>query len=88
MLLHSSGPGTNFRPLFNLAQYPADLVTFTEETLNGKLHFLCSVRWPTFLLPEVKHSPEKGRQKCFENCPFRKTSEIWKDFAKKAKTHI
>ena len=21
---------------------PADLVTFTEETLNGKLHFLCS----------------------------------------------
>ena len=24
-------------------QIPADLVTFTEETLNGKLHFLCSV---------------------------------------------
>ena len=23
-------------------QFPADLVTFTEETLNGKLHFLCS----------------------------------------------
>ena len=23
---------------------PADLVTFTEEILNGKLHFLCSVR--------------------------------------------
>ena len=23
-------------------QYPADLVTFTEEILNGKLHFLCS----------------------------------------------
>ena len=22
---------------------PADLVTFTEEILNGKLHFLCSV---------------------------------------------
>ena len=22
----------------------ADLVTFTEEILNGKLHFLCSVR--------------------------------------------
>ena len=21
---------------------PADLVTFTEEILNGKLHFLCS----------------------------------------------
>ena len=25
-------------------QFPADLVTFTEEILNGKLHFLCSVR--------------------------------------------
>ena len=25
-------------------QFPADLVTFTEEILNGKLHFLCSVK--------------------------------------------
>ena len=25
-------------------QETADLVTFTEETLNGKLHFLCSVK--------------------------------------------
>ena len=24
-------------------QEPADLVTFTEEILNAKLHFLCSV---------------------------------------------
>ena len=23
-------------------QFPADMVTFTEEILNGKLHFLCS----------------------------------------------
>ena len=23
-------------------KYPADLVTFTEEILNGKLHLLCS----------------------------------------------
>ena len=23
--------------------FPADLVTFTEEILNGKLHFLCIV---------------------------------------------
>ena len=23
-------------------QFPADLVTFTEEILNEKLHFLCS----------------------------------------------
>ena len=25
-----------------ISQIPADLVTFTEEILNGKLHFLCS----------------------------------------------
>ena len=24
-------------------QFPSDVVTFTEEILNGKLHFLCSV---------------------------------------------
>ena len=24
-------------------QFPTDLVTFTEEILNGKHHFLCSV---------------------------------------------
>ena len=26
-----------------MTKFPADLVTFTEEILNGKLHFLCSV---------------------------------------------
>ena len=26
-------------------QFPADLVTFTEEILNGKLHFMCSDTW-------------------------------------------
>ena len=25
-------------------QFPADLVTFTEEILNRKIHFLCSVK--------------------------------------------
>ena len=24
-------------------QFPADLITFTEEILNEKIHFLCSV---------------------------------------------
>ena len=24
-------------------QFPSDLASFTEEILNGKLHFLCSV---------------------------------------------
>ena len=30
-------------------QFSADLVTFTEEIFNGKLHFFCSVR---ILIPE------------------------------------
>ena len=29
-------------------QFPADLVTFTEEILNGKLHFLWSVHGAIF----------------------------------------
>ena len=29
-------------------QDTADLVTFTEEILNGKLHFLCSLMPVTF----------------------------------------
>ena len=28
--------------------FPADLVTFTEEIINGKLHFLCSVLKKSF----------------------------------------
>ena len=30
-------------------QETGDLVTFTEEILDGKLHFLCSVSWDFFL---------------------------------------
>ena len=29
--------------MYGNPQFPADLVTVTEELLNGKLHFLCSV---------------------------------------------
>ena len=49
-----------------------DLVTFTEEILNGKLHFLCSVKkikalniyhasfmWKTFLLEGYKIGDSK-----------------------------
>ena len=35
---------------FSKAQFSADLVTFTEEILNEKLHFLCSV-WESLPLP-------------------------------------
>ena len=33
-----------------VSQIPADSVTFTEVILNGKLHFLCSVKSPNFAL--------------------------------------
>ena len=29
-------------------KFPADLVTFTEEILNGKLYFLCSESFALF----------------------------------------
>ena len=32
-----------FQEMWPIPQETADLVTFTEETLNKKLHFLCSV---------------------------------------------
>ena len=41
-------------------QFPTNLVTFTEEILNGKFHFLCSNRWQHFaLLLEYYHSIHK-----------------------------
>ena len=30
-------------------QFPADMVAFTEEILNGKLHYLCSVITNSFI---------------------------------------
>ena len=40
-------------------QFPADLVTFTEQILNGKRHVLCSLNhWRTeYLLVFVSPSP-------------------------------
>ena len=40
--------------------FPADLLTFTEEIFNGKLHFLCSakqgknaIKYKIFLLKHI-----------------------------------
>ena len=38
------------------SQFPADLATFTEEILSGKLHFLCSDKFP-ILVREGLHDP-------------------------------
>ena len=48
-------------------EFPADLVTFTEEILNEKLHFLCSDCYCTYL---------ENREWRFENIQgILKTSE-------------
>ena len=41
-LLSAKGAIVNVRSFLPCPQFSADLVTFTEENLNGKLHFLCS----------------------------------------------
>ena len=37
-------------------QKTADLVTFTEEILNGKLHFLCSIKNITLMKTILKEA--------------------------------
>ena len=36
-------------------QFPVDLVTYTAEILNGKLHFLCSETVMSFVLVHISH---------------------------------
>ena len=36
-------------------QFPMDLVTFTEEILHGKLHFLCSVDITSIQIQSFNH---------------------------------
>ena len=38
---------------------PADLVTFTEEIINGKLHFLCSVTYCLVFYAVIMQSLKK-----------------------------
>ena len=52
-------------------QFPADLVTFTEEILNGKLHFLCSKRQKNLV---VKLKQLKVEFRCFDNYDYSLTS--------------
>ena len=53
-------------------QFPVDLFTFIEETLDRKLHFLCS-RWDDYNLNVNKQGGKSGRKNgkntwiCFKN---------------------
>ena len=63
------------------AQETTDLVTFTEEILNGKLHFLCSVMncWIKMILCKIFKSSH-------QRCSVRK--DILSDFAKFKGKHL
>ena len=37
-----------------IRNFPADLVTFTEEILNGKIYFLCSVKSKSFIAKSME----------------------------------
>ena len=45
--------------MWRIPQKIADFVTFTEEILNGKLHFLCSVYLPIRVM-EIKANDKIG----------------------------
>ena len=45
----------------------ADLVTFTEKILNGKLHFLCSVRFVFLIGKFLTYPGIKYNNSCFFN---------------------
>ena len=61
--------------VFLFPQFPADLVTFTEEILNGKLHFLCSDIFDALrnfvpFVPFKKHEKRPSRSVTF-SLPWR-----------------
>ena len=41
-----------FSKFYQTRSFPADLVTFTEQMLNGKLHFLCSEQYDQVCVPQ------------------------------------
>ena len=57
-------------------QFHVDLVTFTEEILNGELHFLCRVNWTS---TDVKWVRIFNPIKMF-NGQWRKLSEETEEF--------
>ena len=69
--------------------FPTDLVTFIEEILNGKLHFLCSVRYGrvlTLFLQEKRDNLPLPLMSCeswmfMKENPNRKKSNIKRTFS-------
>ena len=67
-------------------QETADLVTFTEETLNKKLHFLCSVpyliiyRGITFIAKDNNRNLSKSDYFIYQNFWFFSTKEMFQSY--------
>ena len=55
-------------------QFPVDLVTFTEEILNGKLHFICSVSLSYFPITNPP-STSKWQEKFIDKFWFLSASQ-------------
>ena len=66
-------------------QFPTDLVTFTEEILHGKIHFLCSEFKNDFLLMK-----RRRKQGFLLNCSdlFKNVTMIWKKDIEKTCLHF
>ena len=66
------------KQVFACLEFPPDLVTFTEEILNGKLHFLCSVSCRS-----TKRSPWKVSENSQGKKPVGVFYKAYIDFIKK-----
>ena len=66
-------------------QLPDDLVTFIEEILNGKLHFLCSKACKLYY--DVHHQSRQNILHFFSSSSMEKISQKVSKFRKSKKTH-
>ena len=69
-------------------QFPADLVTFTEEILNGKFHFLCGesckCNGETITDNQLNHACKENNT---DNSNFVFNSQVDDDFSNSAKSN-
>ena len=55
------------------SKFPEGLITFTEESINGKLYFLCSINLN--LLLETSMAIPANLTILFKRCAFRFTTD-------------
>ena len=69
--------------MWPILQFPADLVTFTEEVLNGKLLFLVQWEYTLFYKQHFhkQHQAKTGQKSSKNKTPRGWTLTIWELFA-------